>query len=102
MDEVYDSGGVKNAARLGTSIQFGKGQHACLGEKLGKTIVLDILWWTFLQGGFDVEIVGGLEEGLGIDGVGVDAAWTEENLGTPFERGGPVMVRFRRYLSEKM
>ena len=98
MDERFDEKGVKNAQRTGASIQFGKGQHACLGENIGKALVIDILWGTFLQGGFDLEVVGGIEEGVGVDGVGIEASWTEENLGTPFERGGPVMVKFK-YLS---
>lgn len=91
---------LKNMTRLGAFTQFGKGQHACLGEKMGRMMVLDILWGTILGNGehlgFDVELVSGIKEGVGIDNVGVEAAWAEENLGTPFEKGGPVMVRFKR------
>jgi cytochrome P450 len=95
----FDEGAVKSAQRAGTSIQFGKGQHACPGEKLGKMIVIEILWGTFLNGGFDLELVSGIEDGVGYDGVGIEPAWAEENLGTPFERGGPIMVRFnKRYI----
>jgi len=91
---------MKAVQRAGTSIQFGKGQHICLGEKLGRTMFIDILWEVLLgndtEPGFDFEIVSGIREGVGLDNVGVEAAWTEENLGTPFEKGEPVMVRFRR------
>lgn len=36
----FDERGVKNAQRTGASIQFVKGQHACLGEKIGKVLRL--------------------------------------------------------------
>jgi cytochrome P450 len=95
----FDDVKIKNVQRSGSSVQFGKGQHACLGEKIGKTIVIDILWDVFLgteeETGFDVEIVSGLKEGLGVDDVGVEASWAEENLGTPFEKS-PVIVRLRK------
>jgi cytochrome P450 len=61
---------IKNVQRSGTSVQFGKGQHACLGEKIGKAIVMDILWEVFLGTdgeGFDVEILSGIHEGVGVD-----------------------------------
>jgi cytochrome P450 len=99
----FNEEAAKKAHRTGSSVHFGKGQHACLGEKLGRMMVMEILWDAILgtsaldaAGGFDVEIVGGLREGVGVDGVGVVANWAEENLGTPFERGAPVMVRFRK------
>ena len=45
---------------------------------------------------YDVEVVSGVHEGVkGIDGVGVEGAWTEENFGTPSVRGEDVMVRVR-------
>ena len=96
LDEVQ----LKNAQRTASSIQFGKGQHACLAEKLGKMMVLDA-WWAAILGneshqGYDVEIISGVREGVGIDNVGVEAAWAQENLGTPFEKGDPVMVKFRK------
>jgi len=98
-----DEGKIKIAQRSGASVQFGKGQHACLGEKIGKTIVMDILWQVFLgrdeNAAFDIDILSGLHEGVGIDNVGVEAAWAEENLGTPFERGDPLMVRFNQIAS---
>lgn len=91
---------LKNAQRTASSIQFGKGQHACPAEKLGKMMVLDT-WWAAILGneshpGYDVEIVSGVREGVGVDNVGVEASWAEENLGTPFEKGDPVMVKFRK------
>ena len=46
---------------------------------------------------YDVEVVSGLEEGKrGIDGVGADATWTEENFGTPTVRGNDIRVRIER------
>jgi cytochrome P450 len=91
---------IKNLYRMGASGQFGKGQHACVGEKLGRFMVMDLLWGIILgdvkEPGFDVEIVSGIIEGVGIDNVGVEAAWAEENLGTPSEKGGPVLLRFSR------
>jgi cytochrome P450 len=91
---------LKNAQRTASSIQFGKGQHACVAEKLGRMMVLDA-WWAAILGdeshpGYDVEIVSGVREGVGIDNVGVEAAWAQENLGTPFQKGDPVMVKFRK------
>lgn len=91
---------IKHLHRIGASSQFGKGQHACVGERLGRFMVMDLLWGIILgddkEPGFDVEIVSGIIEGVGIDNVGVEAAWAEENLGTPSERGGPVLLRFSR------
>ena len=94
-----DTAALKAAHRTATSIQFGKGQHACAGEPLGRLMVLD-LWWDIILGndedpGYDVEIVSGIRDGVGIDNVGVEAAWIEENLGTPFEKT-PVMVSFMK------
>jgi len=95
---TLDDYAIKTAQRMGTSIQFGKGQHACPGEKLVK-MLLSIYWGVILgedgEAGYDVEIVHGLVEGRGFDGVGVEAAWVEENLGTPFEKDGPLLVRFK-------
>lgn len=91
---------IKNLHRQGASTQFGKGQHACIGERLGRFMVIDLLWGVILgdekEPGFDVEIVSGITEGVGIGNVGAEAAWAEENLGTPSEKDGPVMLRFSR------
>jgi cytochrome P450 len=91
---------IKHLHRIGASSQFGKGQHACVGERLGRFMVMDLLWGIILgndkEPGFEVEIVSGIIEGVGIDNVGVEAAWAEENLGTPSEKGGPVLLRFSR------
>src|SRR6202035_5312951 len=98
--EKFDEAAVKKGHRQGSSVKFVKGQHACLVEKLGRMMLLDILWDTLLgdaeNPGFDVKIVSGVKDGVGVDGVGVAAAWAEENLGTPFEKGDPVMVRFHK------
>jgi hypothetical protein len=93
---------LKNVHRTASSVQFGKGQHACAGEPLGRLMVLD-LWWDIILGnekhpGYDVEIVSGIREGVGLDNVGVEAAWIEENLGTPLEKGA-VMVRFKERMN---
>jgi cytochrome P450 len=110
---TFDEEQVKKVHRTGSSIQFGKGQHACLGEKLGRMMVIEILWDAILgtssttsdtvpageeeNKGFDIEIVSGVRSGVvGVDGVGVEANWAQENLGTPFEMGEPVMVRFHK------
>lgn len=91
---------IKNLHRLGASSQFGKGQHACIGEKLARLMVMDCLWGVILgddkEPGFNLEIVSGINEGVGIDNVGVEAAWAEENLGTPSGKGDPVLLRFSR------
>jgi sterol 14alpha-demethylase len=94
---TLDDAAIKSAQRTGSSTQFGKGQHYCLGEKLAKMLIG--MYWEIVLGdeenaGFDIEIVGGVVQGRGVDGVGVEGAWTEENIGTPFEKGGPLMVRF--------
>ena len=95
--QTLDEAAIKTAQRIGSSTQFGKGQHYCLGEKLAKMLIG--MYWEIVLGdaenaGFDVEIVSGCVEGRGVDGVGVEGAWAQENLGTPFEKGGPLMVRF--------
>ena len=95
-----DQARIKHLHRIGASSQFGKGQHACIGERLARFIAMDILWGFILgddtESGFDIEIVSGITEGVGIDNVGVEAAWVEENLGTPVEKGGPVRLRISR------
>jgi cytochrome P450 len=98
-----DEARIKNVHRSGASIHFGKGQHACLGEKLGTTMVM--LYWSLILGqndeaGFDVEFISGTKEGVGVDNIGVEPAWAEENLGTPFEKGNPVLVRFKQRTKE--
>ena len=98
-EQTFDQERAKSIQRAGASSQFGKGQHACLGEKMGRTLVMDVFWGLILGTdgeGYDVEIVSGIKEGVGIDGVGVEAAWAEENFGTPFERGDPLLVRFKK------
>jgi hypothetical protein len=98
-EQKLDEARLKNAQRLGTWNQFGKGQFACVGVKLARLILLDTIWSTILGNdagpGFDVQIMSGIKEGIGIDDVGVEAKWSEAYLGTPFEKGDPVMVRFK-------
>lgn len=79
-------------------VQFGLGQHACPGEKLAKIMIFDLILKTWMEG-YDVEVVSGLQEGVkGLDGVGAEAAWTEENFGTPSIRGEDVQVRVTKRL----
>ena len=93
---------IKNVVKTGSSVHFGKGQHACLGERFGRSAIA--LYWGLILGedgeeGFDVEIVEGLKEGVGIDGVGIEPSWVEENLGTPFEKDGPLWVLFKKRIA---
>jgi cytochrome P450 len=97
---TLDDERIKQVARTGTSVQFGKGQHACIGERVGRMMVFDT-WWATILGmdghpGYDIEIISGVQKGVGVDNVGVDGAWAQENLGTPFEKV-PVMVKFRKH-----
>ena len=96
--QKFDEAQVKNVQRMGTSTQFGKGQHACVGERLTKRLVFDMYWENILGNaahpGYDIEIISGVVDGIGVDNVGVEAAWGE-NLGTPFAKIDPV-VRFTK------
>jgi cytochrome P450 len=101
----FDETQWKKSERYGNYNQFGKGEHACPGEKVARAFLLDICWKMFLgdsrHPGYDIEIVSGTTNGTGIDNVGVEGAWATDNLGTPFEKGGPVMIKFtRRTLSD--
>jgi len=101
-DGELDEEKVKAVERIGASTQFGKGQHSCLGQRLGKMGILDILWDIILgdenHAGYNVEILSGIRDGAGVDNVGVEAAWIERNPGTPFQKGIPVKVRFTNYV----
>ena len=57
-------------------------------------VILDIVMGTWLRG-YDIEVVSGLKEGVGIGGVGIEASWSE-NLGTPAVRGEDVRIRVKR------
>jgi len=82
------------------SSQFGRGPRACAGQKLCKRTAVDTFWDVILGSknspGYDMEIVSGIVEGVGVDNVGVQPAWIEHNLGTPFQKGEQVRVRFKR------
>src|SRR5947207_12208913 len=39
-----DNTKLRHAQKVGTSTQFGKGEHLCLGQNLGRVVVLDTLW----------------------------------------------------------
>ena len=60
-------------------------------------MILDIVMGTWLRG-YDVEVVSGLKEGVGIGGVGIEASWSEKNIGTPAVRGEDVRIRVKRRL----
>jgi hypothetical protein len=40
----------------------------------------------------------GIREGIGVDNVGVDAAWIEHNPGIPFQKGVALNVTFTNYV----
>jgi sterol 14-demethylase len=63
-------------------VQFGYGKHVCLGEKLTHSLLRASLWPALFDG-YQVEIVDGVVEGEGVDGVGVKPNFGQ-NLGTPF------------------
>lgn len=96
----FDSKALTNTLRAGSSTQFGKGEHMCVGRKVGKLTVLDAMWDTILgngdDSGFDVELIDGIFDGVGLDNVGVEGAWSTRNLGTPFQIGRQVRVRFKK------
>ena len=93
---LKESGAYQKWFQQGEFVQFGLGNHSCPGEKLARFLTFEIalkVWMT----NYDVEVVSGLEEGRrGIDGVGADATWTEENFGTPTVRGDDIRVRIER------
>lgn len=77
-------------------VQFGLGQHACPGEKLARIMIFDHVLKTWMEK-YDVAVVSGLQEGVkGVDGVGAEGAWTEENFGTPSVRGEDVQVKITK------
>lgn len=96
--QKLDEAKVKRVQYMGISTQFGKGQHACVGGRRAKILVIDMYWENILGNsehpGYDVEIISGVVDGTGIDNVGVEPAWGE-NLGTPFAKVDPV-VRFSK------
>lgn len=72
------------------------GQHACPGEKMARMLIFGVVLKNWMEN-YDIDVVSGVQEGVkGVDGVGVEAAWTEENFGTPSLRGEPVMVSVKR------
>ncbi|KAJ9101097.1 hypothetical protein QFC21_003315 [Naganishia friedmannii] len=63
-------------------VQFGYGKHACLGEKITHALLRASLWPELIDN-YHVELVDGVVDGEGIDGVGVKPNY-RENMGTPF------------------
>lgn len=61
-------------------VQFGLPPHACLGERFTYSLLRGVLWPTLLDG-YEVELVEGVREGEGVDGVGVASNW-RESMGT--------------------
>ena len=76
-------------------VQFGLGVHACPGEKLARMLIFDLMLKGWAER-FEFDVVSGLQEGKGIDGVGAEGAWTEENFGTPSIRGEDVMISVKK------
>lgn len=72
-------------------IQFGSGEHACIGEKMVRLLLLNTIMETWLQK-YDIEVVSGLKDDEGVDGVGIEAAFIQEPLSTPPALGRDVMV----------
>ena len=59
---------------------------------MARMFIFDLVLKTWMDR-YDVEEVSGLQEGeKGRDGVGAEGAWTEENFGTPSNRGEDVIV----------
>lgn len=71
--------------------QFGIGNHACPGERLSHSILRGALWPTLIDN-YEVEVVGGLVEGEGVDGLGVKPDWGK-NLGTPYAGKREVFIK---------
>lgn len=93
---LADPNAYQGWIQRGEFVQFGMGTHQCPGERLARIMMFDLVLKVWMSN-FDVEVVSGLEEGTkGVDGVGVEAAWTEENFGTPAVRGHDVLVRVAR------
>ncbi|KAJ3526075.1 hypothetical protein NM688_g8306 [Phlebia brevispora] len=68
----------------------------CPGEKMARMFIFDLVLKIWMEK-HEVDVVSGVQEGVkGIDGVGVEGAWTEENFGTPSVRGGDVMIKVKR------
>ncbi|KIP08304.1 hypothetical protein PHLGIDRAFT_127124 [Phlebiopsis gigantea 11061_1 CR5-6] len=76
-------------------VQFGLGVHACPGEKLARMLIFDLMLKGWAER-FEFDVVSGLQEGKGVDGVGAEGAWTEENFGTPSIRGEDVMISVKK------
>lgn len=93
-----DEAQIRKVQWSGMSTQFGKGQHACAGERLTRILVLDLYWGKILEdethAGYDVEFLSGVKQGGGVDNIGVEPEWAG-NLGLPLPKE-PVMVRFRK------
>lgn len=62
-------------------VQFGAGPHACLGEKFTHSLLRGVLWPALFDV-YELELVHGIKDGEGMDGVGV-APNLRENMGTP-------------------
>ncbi|EJD00757.1 cytochrome P450 [Fomitiporia mediterranea MF3/22] len=95
-DRFLADGAYNNWFQRVEFVQFGLGAHACPGEKLARVLIFDLMLKTWMEK-YDIEVVSGLEEGVkGVDGVGAEGAWTEENFGTPSIRGEDVIVSVKR------
>lgn len=72
-------------------VQFGAGEHTCIGERLTRVVLVNLIMKTWLRK-YDFEVISGLKDDEGIDGVGIAADWNKEPNGTP-PAMGEVFVR---------
>jgi sterol 14-demethylase len=71
--------------------QFGVGNHACPGERLSRSLLQGTLWPSLLDN-YQLEVVSGVKDGEGMDGVGVKPDWGK-NLGTPYAGEHEVFIK---------
>eukprot|EP01117_Protostelium_nocturnum_P002468 TRINITY_DN1315_c0_g1_i1.p1 TRINITY_DN1315_c0_g1~~TRINITY_DN1315_c0_g1_i1.p1 ORF type:complete len:490 (-),score=164.44 TRINITY_DN1315_c0_g1_i1:82-1551(-) len=84
-ERFLDEDKYKNWFRNQEFVQFGWGRHACLGERFTHRLLRGIMWTNLLRN-YEIELVDGKREGVGINGVGFEPDWGN-NVGTPFAKG---------------
>ena len=67
-------------------LQFGAGMRSCLGEKMTRSLLVNDFMGVLLRK-YDIQVVGGLQEGIGYSGVGVVPAWSKRSNATPPQLG---------------
>ncbi|KAJ9111174.1 hypothetical protein QFC20_002668 [Naganishia adeliensis] len=71
--------------------QFGVGNHACPGERLSRSLLQGSLWPSLLDN-YQLELVGDIVDGEGVDGVGVKPDYGK-NLSTPYAGEHEVFIK---------